>query len=128
VTTLTDAAVRAMLYLRVQMSLYGYCAHVLYGYCPHVLSDLGEIQNERDEHNAKVHSPSIEISVGADLTFLMSTNYITCMCVLCNCAAFESNRHCGEVCVLHHHTVHICSLVTIHCNLPLSIIFFYVVL
>jgi len=55
-----------MLYLRVQMSLYGYC--------PHLLRDLGEIRYERDERDAMVHFPSVEISVGEDLTFLMSTN------------------------------------------------------
>jgi len=66
VTTVKDAAVKTMLYLRVQMSLYGYC--------PHLLRDLGEIRYERDERDAMVHFPSVEISVGEDLTFLMSTN------------------------------------------------------
>jgi len=66
VSTVKDPAVKATLYLRVQMSLCGYC--------PHLLSDLGELLSEREEHNATVHSPSMEISTDEDLTFLMSTN------------------------------------------------------
>jgi hypothetical protein len=45
------------------MSLYGCCLiWVKYGVY------------DRDERNAMVHSPSMVISIGEDLTFLMSTN------------------------------------------------------
>ena len=44
-----DAAVKAVLYLRAQMSVCGYL--------PHLLSDSGEIRYERYEHNATVHPP-----------------------------------------------------------------------